>query len=256
MTKIILIYFTVSKFLVVNGYPREASRKVDFLDMENPHSTCKFQDFPAGLYHSTAAFTGTKAVVCGGAEYVPYESNGRAKKSCYQLMETETFTELQEYSLKSARYLTASVITPSRDLWVIGGVDDYSGLNSTELISFSGDSEAKNKFKDLQPTLNFQLSSHCVAQLNATTAILTGGFTAGYYVIYTYYLDLVDFKITPGPPMNQGRKSHGCGTFSFSGKIITVVAGGWDGSSHLDTTEYLDLNEADPKWQKGKTTKS
>ena len=251
-----IIYFTVSKFLVVNGKPYEASRKVEFVNTEIPHSTCKFQDFPVGLYDSTAAFTGTKAVVCGGAEYVPYESNGRAKKSCYQLMETETFTELQEYSLKSARYLTASVVTPSRDLWVIGGVDDYSGLNSTELISFSGDSEAKNKFKDLQPTLKFQLSSHCVAQLNATTAILTGGYTAGYYVIYTYYLDLVDFKITPGPPMNQKRGFHGCGTFAFGGKNITVVAGGYNGSSRLYSTEYLELNEANPTWQKGKTIKS
>ena len=56
--------------------------------------------------------------------------------------------------------------------------------------------------------------------------------------------------------MNQGRNAHGCGTFRFSGKIITVVAGGFDGSSRLDSTEYLDFDQANPTWQKGKTTKS
>ena len=43
--------------------------------------------------------------------------------------------------------------------------------------------------------------------------------------------------------MNHTRRSHGCGTFAFSGKNITVVAGGRY-FSHLDSTEYLDLDEA------------
>jgi len=231
---------SVSQFMVVNGQPFEASRKVEFFDMENPHSTCKLQDFPIKLEDSTAAFTGTEAVVCGGGG-----SKGKAQKSCYQLMENGTFIELQEQSLKIARNYAASVVTPSGDMWVIGGID-----YSTELISFSGDSEVKNKFEESQPTLDVLLSFHCVAKLNATTAILTGGANVSSYENSTYFLDLVDFKITPGPPMNQKRGFHGCGTFAFNGKNITVVAGGWDGS-RLDSTEYLELDGANPTWQEG-----
>ena len=48
------------------------------------------------------------------------------------------------------------------------------------------------------------------------------------------------FEFTEGPPMNVKRRGHACGKFEKDGKIVIIVAGGFDGSlQDLDSVEYL-----------------
>ena len=65
----------------------------------------------------------------------------------------------------------------------------------------------------------------------------------------TYFMDLSSYTVSPGPPMKQFRSLHGCTVLEHNGRTIVMVAGGWN--PNLNTTEFLDLSQDDPKWVLG-----
>ena len=238
----IILDFTVSKFLVVTGKPLQESRRAEIIDVTNPNLNCRIQDFPIELWYSTGGFTKYGPLICSG-----WDKNHDEISTCYQLTEEGKFQRFQQ-SLERERIGTASIVTSTGDLWFLGGWMDGGRnmsipLNYTELISYGADSEVTAKFKTVKPTLPKVLSNHCISKIDSTRAILTG--TA------TYYLNLIDFKIWEGPKMRQGRNQHGCGSFEFNEKRVTIVVGGQGYShSYLDSTEYL-IDTPNSQWQEG-----
>jgi hypothetical protein len=61
-----------------------------------------------------------------------------------------------------------------------------------------------------------------------------------------------EFEFTEGPPMNIPRRGHACGKFEKDGKIVIIVAGGYDQSlQDLDSIEYL-IPQTGQGWKFGK----
>ena len=117
-------------------------------------------------------------------------------------------------------------------------------MKYTELVSATG-VEDKN-------SLPIALSNACIVKINATTGIFTGGWK-DKALKSTYYLDLTNFNIKPGPDMISERYMHGCSSFTFNGQNIAIISGGIaDSNSYLDSTEYLDTSKEDHKWKLGK----
>ena len=143
----------------------------------------------------------------------------------------------------------AASIATNTGLWILGGYGSYESkrngyLKSTELVSATG-VEDKN-------SLPIALEYACIVKINATTGIFTGGLK-NKALKSTYYLDLTNFNIKPGPDMISERYRHGCSSFTFNGHDIAIVSGGKaDTNSYLDSTEYLDTSKEDPKWKLGK----
>ena len=144
--------------------------------------------------------------------------------------------------MKYKRRYAASIVT-NTGLWILGGYGN-GYLKSTELVSATG-VEDKN-------SLPIALEYACIVKINATTGIFTGGWK-NKALKSTYYLDLTNFNIKPGPDMISERDNHGCSSFTFNGHDIAIVSGGRAADhSSLDSTEYLDTSKEDPKWKLGK----
>ena len=70
---------------------------------------------------------------------------------------------------------------------------------------------------------------------------IIGGFQNGTITSKTWIIDPSNgFKIRKGPYLNQRRSSFSCGKMEICGKIFIVVAGGYDGSTRLDSVEILE----------------
>ena len=223
---------------MATGYPKEESRKVEFFDITNPALTCRLPNFPAKLAFSTAGFTADGPLLCSGYDY---DKNNNID-SCYHINSATGQFEKTKVSLKYKRRYAASIVT-NTGLWILGGrANGY--LKSTELVSATG-VEDKN-------SLPIALKDACIVKINATTGIFTGGWK-NKALKSTYYLDLTNFNIKPGPDMISERYGHGCSSFTFNGHDIAIVSGGIaDSNSYLDSTEYLDTSKEDPKWKLGK----
>merc|ERR1712062_879283 len=92
-------------------------------------------------------------------------------------------------------------------------------------------------------------SGHCSMMINATTALITGGFTESWSK-ETYFVDIHNWKWTKGPQMAEARGLHGCALFGHNDKNYAVVAGGYNYNS-LSSTEILDLDSGTLEWTKG-----
>ena len=229
---------------MATGVPSERSRKVEFFDITNPALTCRLPNFPIQLSGSTGGFTAEGPLICFGFDY---DKNDEID-SCYHINSATGQFEKTKVSLKYKRRDAASIVT-NTGLWILGGYG-YGFLKSTELVSATG-AEDKNP-------LPIALSVACIVKINATTGIFTGG-AGGINSANreasksTYYLDLTNFNIKPGPDMISERYWHGCSSFTFNGHDIAIVSGGRaDSNSILDSTEYLDTSKEDPKWKLGK----
>ena len=223
---------------MATGYhPQEESKKVELFDITNPALTCTLPNFPAKLTFSTAGFTADGPLLCSGYDH---DKNNNID-SCYHINSATGQFEKTKVSLKYKRRYAASIVT-NTGLWILGGYRNGYQLKSTELVSATG-------VKDKNP-LPIASSNACIVKINATTGIVTGGWKNK--AKSTYYLDLTNFNIKPGPDMISERYRHGCSSFTFNGYDIAIVSGGKaDSNSYLDSTEYLDTSKEDPKWEQG-----
>ena len=224
---------------MATGYPKEVSRKVEFFDITNPAVTCRLPDFPTSILYSTGGFTAEGPLICSG-DYYP----GGISRACYHFNSATVQFERTKISLQYERYSAASIDT-NTGLWILGGSGNGK-LKSTELVSATG--------VEWKTSLPVAMRCACIVKINSTTGIFTGGYNRWAYKS-TYYLDLTNFDIKPGPDMISERFYHGCSSFKFNGHDIVIVSGGrapnMRVNSELDSTEYLDTSKEDPKWEQG-----
>ena len=224
---------------MATDFPYEESRKVEFFDITNPALTCRLPNFPIQLTGSTGGFTAEGPLICSGYDYDKVDSCYHINSATGQFLKTKV-------SLKYKRWDAASIVT-NTGLWILGGYG-YGFLKSTELVSATG-VEDKN-------SLPIALGYACIVKINATTGIFTGGHK-NKASKSTYFLDLTNFDIKPGPDMISERYRHGCSSFTFNGHDIAIVSYGdkedygFKSRLHLNSTEYLDTSKEDPKWEQG-----
>jgi len=232
----VLLLETPTKLLVVNGWSN--NQKVpnpQVLNVANPSESCELPEFPADLIWSVGGYTDEGAIICSGRHpHTWVETN-----ECYLLDNNIGEFVKTTSSLTLQRALAGSVVTDNGKLWILGG---YNGAlppeQQTELYGTI----------QMADDLDVPLYGLCVAKINETTAIATGG-SNGNSQRRTYYMDFNSHTFSPGPAMIQSRSLHGCTTFEHNGRTIVMVAGGWN--PNLDTTEFLDLSQDDPTWVLG-----
>ena len=153
----------------------------------------------------------------------------------------------------------ASAIEVNKDqTLIIGGMDDWGdgyGFKTTELISSSSSEAVQGKHFPVS------IHKHCSFVINATHALITGGWQDGSRSASTWWMDLTTTTFKQGPTMKTDRYNHGCSIFKHGTQTFGIVSGGMKKGNiphwrHLDTTEIIDLDQESPRWMKGMQDKS
>jgi len=194
--------------LVTGGYGGWTSSEVLFT---NGSSICELPPMTQSKYDHTQ--TGLSA--CGG-----YTSDNR--RNCIKF-EDGSWSTLTD-NLVEGRFWHSSWINPDGDILLIGG----TSRTSTEIVSQNGTSIRSFDLK-------YDTWYSCSIEL-PEMFILTGGVntpsTVSRYSTTGWIEDL--------PGLNKGRYQHGCGYFyNDDMQRVYLVAGGWDDSDSLSSTETL-----------------
>jgi len=179
----------------------------------NGSSVCELPQLSQSKYsHTQSGLTS-----CGGGDY------SDTRRSCIKL-EAGSWTTLTD-NLVEERRSHSSWVSPDGDILLIG--DQYS-LTTTEIVYQNGSSIRSFDLK-------YRTNLACSIEL-PEMFILTGG---------SYTLTTVSRYSTSGwmedlPELNEGRWGHGCGYFyNDDMQRVFLVAGGFDGSSYISSTETL-----------------
>lgn len=98
----------------------------------------------------------------------------------------------------------------------------------------------------------FELSLHCMSQMDSTTVVVTGGYKTNPFKDAsksTYFYNLFSEKWTSGPDLVFETAEHGCSFISGKdGKPTAIVAGGIN-TAKLNAVQIY--NRALDKWESG-----
>ena len=209
------------------------------INLQNGGLNCQdLGKYPLEIRGGVSSNIGSFAAICGGKKS---GNNEKSLEHCYKLVAGEW----QQFATMTSRRTFAAGMVVDNSLMIFGGYD-YTGnvrLQSTEIINGNGEVSTG-------PNMPTALSHHTIATVNASTLIISGGFTnAISYSPLTWYFNHVTQKFHEGPSLMEGRRFHGSGTVldQVTNQKIVVVAGGWNGN-YLDSTELLITG----KWQQGK----
>ena len=82
------------------------------------------------------------------------------------------------------RHLSASVLDPNGDMWVLGGSSNSSVADSTEIYQYKPESRGFGRWRKgfpLPPDLrDTGVESHCSVSINSTHKFLGGGYARNY----------------------------------------------------------------------------
>ena len=142
------------------------------------------------------------------------------------------------------RSKSSCVVIDQTKLYVTGGCIGI-GKKSTEILSL-------DQFPVKGPELPFSVYSHSMVQINSKTIYLIGGWQDGVTSNKTWIINPINnFDIISGPNLNEARECHSCNKMKINGKIILVVAGGWNNNTTLNSVELLDTTSTNQGWIKG-----
>ena len=198
-----------------------------------PDSQCALPDFPLTVNGAVGFWTAQGPMVCGGRG---------GENKCFLYREHQW---MPSTNMGTARYWASALQIDSNQALIIGGLDEnWHDLKTTEVISSSG-SEEQNRFP-------VRIAGHCSFTINATHALVTGGWQNGSISANTWLVDLTTTTFTPGPIMKTARSFHGCSVFQRGTKSYGIVTGGMDiGRRYLDSTEMIKLDQESPTWTEG-----
>ena len=177
-----------------------------------------------------------KPIIGGGRDYRKYS------------IEILTFDQDQTTFLISQLYENRCnpgiVQLDNFKLWITGGDNSFhDALKSTEIFDIESQEVTQG------PDLPFSIYYHTMVKIDKNSIYLIGGEQNDQISNKTWIvrskdgfqsLETSELEIIEGPPMKTKRKGHSCAKMEQSGKILIVVAGGFDGASNLDSVEILD----------------
>ena len=220
------------RLLVVSGSEHnDFVHRTEIFDLRDPNYGCDLPFSHHAISGSVGGLTKNGLLFCGGWDYA---TNSQTHE-CYTLTEDRGFVRSTTTLALERDYAKGLVINGS--LWVTGGATDptWNPTSTTELLDYGSES-----FSVDLPQGTY---SHCIAKINATHGIITGGTSNKEQNRYdtTHFINFATMEISDGPKLNVARAFHGCSVFENQGKLIAMIGGGSDASGLLDSTEFLDL---------------
>jgi hypothetical protein len=238
----------MTKLLVASGDGFLDSVEVVNLDELNPGMTCdNLQNLPFGIEGATGQlFQGQRPIICGG-----YKSSELC--DCFEL---KGGSWVSIASLSECRHFASSSLSLQNGngdelLIVAGGYSDFFGYKKS-VEAFDGNKWSLEKVSPL-PT---GVGAHCMVRINESTLLSIGGYGASTgFSAQTNFYDSINNNWYAGPNLNVERSGNACGVLHWynpdtdQNEKVIVVAGGYDGSQFLSSTELLFLNEFETSQQ-------
>ena len=255
-----------NKILIATGfgeYPSNIGLKTRIIDPKNADFVCdNFPDYPIEKgYGVGGVVEGNVPLICGGY-------GGRDVRQCFMLINRQ-WKESGSMDMGRSNMGVGNVVI-NQKLLLSGG--SFSPAPDFGCPEFSRSSVLKDvSTSESIEDLPIGISGHCMTMLNATHYMVTGGSVFNYVTNVdssvqcnleksskTFIFDLTSQLWSDGPSMLEQRTSHGCVHMMLGDKpIIWVTGGNGDGShlrsgyNHLQTTEYLDLDNLSQGWKSG-----
>jgi len=232
---------TLSTILISTGYSgNSATQTTEVINIEDDSKCQDVEDFPLAIESAVGSYLGSFPVICGG-----YKSSSLPYKSCHRLESGKW----QPFATLGQRRNGAAGIVHANTFIIFGGYDDTGSglLSTTEIVTEEGQVTPG-------PEMPAAVFYHSISSLNATTSILTGGYTSATSSSdVTWYFDHVSQEFQQGPPLITGRKWHSSATLQDhdTKEDIVAVVGGYNRGA-LDSAEFLRNGEwtAGPKMPK------
>jgi len=202
---------------------------------------CSYPRLPSSRDRHTLNMVGSTPVLCGGGGQ---DSDGN---SCIQLYPPTREGRWTQYATTLEPRNRHTSWVSSEGLLLVGGHNThwyytryilYTG-NTTELVPSGG-----FRFTPRQALWNA-----CTIGF-ADTMIVTGGgpgnitddggWTNGNLKWVSQYN--LQGLVKNLPDMNEGRRSHGCGTYRSNGEMVLVVAGGYNLETYISSVEKMVLH--------------
>ena len=225
--------------MIAGGYDQQdnASNIVEIIDLINPAFQYKWNDVRAARVGSIGGILQNQPLICGGSDpdvIFTNSNNGIILRSNKELQ-----------LIKRRRFASSVVLNDTR-LWVCGGRDKgWDRMNSSEFISLDQPPEDG-------PKLPFNVSDHCMVQVDSKSIYLIGGFQNGKLSKKTWIIDPTNnFEMKEGPEMNNIRVGCSCATMRLNNKTFIVVFGRLY-FTDSEIPEILDTSLPTNNWKYGK----
>ena len=228
-----------TKVLIATGSDIDSGRNTEILDMEDPSFACSNVElFPVKMYRGVGALVNGTPLICGGYWSGTYDT-------CYTLEENGRWKEDQLASLNTPRRDAAS-LTMDDKLVVAGGWDESNRLKTIELVSPNTTSMILPY--ELPVALSFR---PCAVSWNSDTFMLIGGASDHGKEERTYFIDMGNNTVMDGPNLQFRRRNLACQEMIVNGSSFIVVAGGWNETGRMQSTEVLSKSSVEDGWQPG-----
>ena len=197
----------VLRYMVATGSPSSSRQKTEIVDLTDPSKSCVLDDIPS-RYGSTGGVLGTIPVICGGY-------GGGYLNECLLYGTSQVIT------MNSKRYYASSVAINPNKIWILGGQDGNTYLDTTEFVTIDGGSENG-------PTLPEAVYVSCAVKFPDTGDVYSiGGYTSAGFSKNVWVANPSNaYTFSQGPSLLTARAEHACGTMSIGAKSIIVAAGG------------------------------
>ncbi len=213
------------------------------IDVTDASLTCdSFGGFPPQVSSGVGGLLANQVpIICGG-------TTGPSSLVACMIYDKDTGFQYSQTGMLSGRGYAAGVpIKDNSVLFVSGGHESFNQRDDETSEYASLDSDTV-----YGPDLPYVLGRHCMAAINESTLILTGGSSneESRSQYKSWYFDVYSETWTEGPEMNHEYGSHGCAVFIGPGgqKVVAVANGSGGRPSQL-----LFLDEPD-HWIEGTST--
>jgi len=240
----------VKGILVAGGSGSSSSNsQTTHVFIPSSKKTCDFPKLPERRYSHTLDTVGNTPVLCGG-DYTRggtyFDGKFSVNEICLQLT-PPTASGNWSVSAVTRGYTTHSSWSSKAGLILMGG---FSSLK-TEIVK-----DIDPNFDPSNPpdtTYSFDLVNRsedsCAISLEDSVIITGGEKSYNSFIKNVIEYNLKGF-VKNLPDMNEGRASHGCGSYKHNGKVVLLVAGGGGGAgnyklynNYLSSTEKLTIGD-------------
>ena len=203
----------------------------------------KIQPFPFDrLYGASGGIVDGSPMICGG--YSP--TDPQSVTTCHSLNQNGHWIEDQTSTVNPGRGNSGSVVMQNQLLMVGGSTpgipQDYQSTWLNSIVALKPNTRPTTLA--IQLPLGY-LDKSCVVPWNDETFFVIGGESSEKNrERRTYFVNIENERVTPGPALHRSRRDHGCSEIMVQGQPYIIVGGGYK-------TEML-KKEMGQSWTEGK----
>jgi len=203
-------------------YMNKASGQVTLISLDSADENCLLAPYPAKRNPAALNFMPSNGTVvaCGGHDKVD-------ASKCFAF-DGSDWTSLPDSKVPHCEHDTPVNVMANTDTdqvwWIAGAYQTSDGGCQSEWVSeiFNGNYWVLGP---VQPVPKEHFSSPCVAQLNATHSLYTGGFKSPNKLRDTWLYNWETSVWTEAGKLNDGRYNHGCAVAEGVGAVVAGGAG-------------------------------